>query len=241
MSNLSGVSVLILAGGLGTRLRTPVNDKPKVLADVNHHPFLEYLLLQLNNSGFKNIIICTGYLGDQIEKKFGKIYDNLSLFYSREPSPLGTGGALRLALPLSSSKHVLVMNGDSFCDVNLEDFWKFHISRQSKASLVLSYLSDASRYGLIELNSNERIISFSEKKKGNVSGWVNAGIYLVDKLLISQIPEGRAISLEKELFPKWLNQSMYGYKSKRNFIDIGTPESYSKVEQFLEKSKFLRD
>ena len=205
MTNLSEITVAILAGGHGTRLRSVVDQKPKVLAEVKDHPFLEYLLHQLNQANFKNIVLCTGYLSDQIEKTFGKKYKNLRLFYSQEQKPLGTAGSLRNALPLLNSETILVMNGDSFCVVDFEKFYKFHREEYSNASIVLASVLDTSSFGKVELGSDNGIIGFQEKK----------------------------LSLEHEVFPIWIGKGFYGYRDNNNFIDIGTPENYEQAEQFF--------
>lgn len=231
ISNLSQITVAILAGGFGVRLQSKVKGKQKVLAEVGDHPFLEYLLHQLNLADFKNVIICTGYLGDQVEKVFGSNYKNLNLYYSSEQSPLGTGGSLRKALPLMDSETILVMNGDSFCEIDFKKFWLFHLNKKSKASLALTSVSDTNRYGKVKLGSDDIITQFQEKKEG--AGFVNAGIYLISKALIATIPEGKAISLEKDVFPTWIGKGFYGYKAGNNFIDIGTPEDYAQAGIFL--------
>src|SRR3989338_6029269 len=111
---LSGVTVAILAGGLGTRLRSVIADRPKVLAEVRGRPFLTYIFDQLIAASIKYAVLCTGYLGEKVCDRFGDSYGSLRLAYSQEPSPRGTAGALRLALPLFKSDSVLVMNGDSY-------------------------------------------------------------------------------------------------------------------------------
>lgn len=235
MSNLSEINVVILAGGLGTRIQPAVMGKPKVLAEVRKHPFLEYLLYQLDKASFKKVILCTGYLGSQIEKTFGKRYKGLRLYYSQEKTPLGTAGCLRKALPLLNSETILVMNGDSFCEVNFKKFWQFHLGKKSKASLVFSRVSDTSRFGKVELGSDDSIIGFQEKKAGSGAGFINAGIYLINKALIEKIPASKKISIEKEVFPQWINKGFYGYTGDNNFIDIGTPKSYAEAEHFFAK------
>lgn len=233
--NLSEITVAILAGGLGTRLQSVIKDQPKVLAEVNGHPFLEYLLNQIDSAGFKEVVICVGYLGDQIKNRFGEKYKNLNLSYSYEQSLLGTAGGLRLALPFLKSETILVLNGDSFCDVNLKDFLDFHLDKKANASLVLSEINDTSRYGKVTLDKNDQIIGFKEKREGNSGpGLINAGIYLINHQLISKLPPG-VLSLEKEVFPKWIGQSFYGYKTNTSFIDVGTLERYKKAEEFFAK------
>lgn len=233
MSNLSEISVAILAGGLGTRLQTKVMGKPKVLAEVRRHPFLEYLLSQLNKANFKKIVLCTGYLGEQVEKAFGRKYKNLRLHYSSEQTPLGTAGSLRKAFPLLNSETILVMNGDTFCEVDFKKFWQFHLNKTAKVSIVLSLVSDVSSYGKVRLKNNDSIIEFQEKKAGRTAGLINAGIYLINKAQISKIPQGIDISIEKDVFPNWIGKGFYGYKGNNYFIDIGTPENYIQAEQFF--------
>lgn len=237
MSNLSEINVVILAGGVGSRLRSKVMGKPKVLAEVRKHPFLEYLLHQLDQANFKKIILCTGYLSDQIEKTFGRNYRNLHLYYSPEQTPLGTAGSLRKALPLLNSETILVMNGDSFCEVDFKKFWQFHLSKNSNVSIVLSSTSDISHYGNVKLGNDDSVIRFQEKKRRNQEGFVSAGIYLINKDYIAGIPRGKKVSVEKDVFPNWVGKGFYGYKSNHNFIDIGTPENYIQAEQFFAKQQ----
>lgn len=231
MFNPSEISVAILAGGLGTRLEPILRGRQKVVAKVRGYPFLEYILNQLNKAGFKKIVLCTGFLSDQVKKTFGKRYKNLHLYYSEEQTPLGTAGSLRKALQLLNSENVLIMNGDSFCEVDFKKLWRFHLNKRAKASLVITSVSDTSHFGAVELGSDDRIIRFQEKKI-NDKGFINAGIYLINKALIEGIPKDKKISLEKEVFPNWVSKDFFGYKGK-NFIDIGTPESYAQAELFF--------
>lgn len=237
MSNLSDITVSILVGGLGKRLRSVVNDRPKVLAKVKSSPFLQKSLDQLNLAGFKNVVLCTGYLGSQIKEKFGNRYKNLDLLYSQEQSPLGTGGALRLALPLLKSETILVMNGDSFCDINFKDFLNFHLDKKAVVSLIVLQVEETDRFGRVDLGLKDKVIGFEEKKRKSGTGFINAGIYLINKTFIAEIPEGKEKSIEKELFPSWIGKRFYGYKGSNNFIDIGTPESYARAEQFFAQFK----
>lgn len=236
MQSLSEINVVILGGGLGTRLQSVVRESPKVLASVNEKPFLEFLLNQLNNSHFRKIILCTGYLSDQIEKQFGKKYKKLNLNYSVEQSPLGTAGGLRNAYPLFDSETILVMNGDSYCKVDFKKFWQFHQIKKAKASILLTSVSDTRRYGKVDVRGS-KIVGFSEKNKKKGSGCINAGIYLIDKNLIFEIPKDKKLSLEKDIFPNLVGSGFYGLKSKDKFIDIGTPESYEVAQNFFANYK----
>ena len=230
---LSDITTVILAGGLGTRLRPVFSDRPKVLAEVLGRPFLTYLLDQIFFAGARKVILCTGYMGDKVQEVYGDTYKSLHLLYSQEDEPLGTGGALRLALPLIESNHVLVMNGDSYIRTDLSCYvdWFFQIDR--KASLLLVKVLDTSRYGMVKVKKDESILVFEEKGMAKGSGWINAGAYLVKTSLLKSIPSGKAFSLEREFFPSLVGNGLFGYKCKGSFIDIGTPESFNKAEKML--------
>lgn len=234
MSNSKNITAVILAGGLGTRLRTVVKDQPKVLAEVNGRPFLKYLLDQLVQWHIKTIVLCTGYLGDQIESCFGHQYRGAHLIYSKEPEPLGTGGALRFALPLINTGQVLVLNGDSYCAADFEEFFNWHTNKNSAATLYLCQITDTSRFGRVKITGSGEIVQFDEKdERATHPGLINAGIYLLDRTLIEKIPYNKPCSLERELFPQWIGHNFYGYRQDSAFLDIGTPESYAAASMFL--------
>ena len=233
MSNLSGITVAILAGGQGTRLKSLLPGQQKVIAKVKEHPFLEYILNQLNKNGFKNVMLCTGHLGDQVQETFGSNYQNLALLYSREPSALGTAGAIRFALPHLESEDILIMNGDSFYDCDLQSAYDFHLKKGANGTILLTKVDNTARYGKIELNENDEIVSFEEKAKSKGMGLINAGIYFIRKSLLLEIPKENTISFENEIFPSWIGKSFYGFKTTGRFIDIGTPESYKEAEEFF--------
>lgn len=233
-SGLGQVTAVVLAGGLGTRLRTVVVDRPKVMAMVANRPFLTYLLEQLNSAGVHKVILCTGYLADQIRDHYGFEYKNLSLSYSQELIPLGTAGALRFAWPMIKTPEVLILNGDSFCDVNLQAFYDFHLQKNALASICLAQADDSRRFGRVETSADGTITSFLEKEASHGPGMINAGIYLLSTPLLLSIPEGRAVSLERELFPFWTGKSFYGYCAQQGvFIDIGTPQSLEEAQRVL--------
>nr|HID58313.1 galactokinase [Desulfobacterales bacterium] len=231
--HLSGITAAILAGGLGTRLRSVVSDRPKVLAEVRGRPFLSYLLDQLAAAGIRYVVLCIGYLGEQVKAEFGNTYGGLHLVYSQESSPIGTAGALRWALPLFESDPVLVMNGDSFCQVELRDFFSWHLAQNANASLVLTEVRNMQRYGRVNVDVDGHVLSFVEKDERSGPGWINAGIYLINRRLLLTIPESGGVSLEEEMFPAWIDQGLYGYRSKGRFLDIGTPETYGIAEEFV--------
>lgn len=229
----SRVSTAILAGGLGARLRSVVANRPKVLAEVRGRPFLAYLCDQLDASGFEDVVVCTGYLGEQVQERFGDVYKNLRLTYSQESLPMGTAGALRLALPLLHSDPVLVMNGDSYVTVSLLDFWAWHRQRGAMASVLLVTHAEGDRYGQVDVDKEGQILRFCEKGSRRGTGWISAGIYLLPQSMLHTIPDSRPVSLEEEVLPALVGNGLYGYRAEGRFLDIGTPASYATAEEFF--------
>jgi NDP-sugar pyrophosphorylase family protein len=225
------VAAAILAGGLGTRLRPVLADRPKVLAPVGGRPFLTYLLDQLAGASVREVILLAGHSADRLRSALGAMYEGMRLVYSIERSPLGTGGALRLALPRLATPTVLLLNGDSFCDVDLTAFRRSH---RAGASLVLSRVTDASRFGQVRLGADGRVERFEEKAAGGGPGWVSTGVYLIDRALIEEIPSGRMASLEHDLMPAWVaRRCVHGFCCDGRFVDIGTPPSYDAAQGFF--------
>jgi D-glycero-alpha-D-manno-heptose 1-phosphate guanylyltransferase len=233
MKNLSDITAAILAGGLGTRLRSAIPDRPKVLAEVGGRPFIVYLLDQLAAAGIQEVVLCTGYLGHQVKEVLGQTHGPLSLIYSQESSPLGTGGALRLALPIFLTDQVLILNGDSFCDANLRALALIHRLRRAKATILLVEVSDNGRFGWVNVDAGGAIQEFLEKGSKRGPGWINAGIYLIDRSLLRTIPPNQKVSLEQESFPAWVGQGLYGFRSHGRLVDIGTPESFALAQDFF--------
>ena len=231
-SAFSALTVAILAGGLGTRLLPVVSDRPKALAEIHGRPFLAYLMDRLSGAGSSRVVLCTGHLGEQIEQTFGERYRTLQIIYSRERRPLGTGGALRLALPYLLSDPVLVMNGDSFCATDLTSFWRWHATRGSQATMLLAEVPNTQRYGSVTIDHDGAVIQFAEKQHAG-SGLINAGVYLLSRRVIDSITEDTAVSLEQNVFPALMNRGLYGYQERGRFLDIGTPEDFAVAEQFF--------
>jgi NDP-sugar pyrophosphorylase family protein len=231
--NISNITAAILAGGFGTRLQSVLSDTPKVLAEVSGKPFLAYILEHLARAGFRSAVICTGYMADKVRDCFGDAYGSLRLTYSREDKPLGTGGALRLALPCVSSDAILVMNGDSYIDVDLTAYVAWFLQKEARVALLLAKVSDTGRYGAVTVDRDDRIVTFDEKGKSSGPSWINAGIYLMKKSLAASIPADRPYSLEHELFPSLEGKELLGYRCRAPFIDIGTPESYARADSFF--------
>jgi NDP-sugar pyrophosphorylase family protein len=223
----------ILAGGFGTRLRSVLADRPKALALVHGRPFLAYLLDQLVSAGVNTAVLCTGYLGDQVTAAFGDTYRGMRLVYSQESAPRGTAGALRGAIHLLPFDPVLVMNGDSFCELDLEPLCHFHTSRDAAATIVLTRVKDTTRYGRVNTDSASRIVRFEEKSATCAPGWISAGVYLLSRRLLLTIPPNETVSLERQVFTSWIHRGLFGYRSPGRFLDIGTPESYAAADCFF--------
>ena len=238
-SDLASVTAAILAGGLGTRLRSVVADRPKVLAEIRGRPFLAYLLDQLAAAGVRTVVLCTGYLDEQVQATFGDAYGNLRLVYSQESSPLGTAGALRLALPLLESDPVMVLNGDSYCDTGLNEFVAWHLNGDRVGSLLLTWVEDTSRYGTVAVGEDGKVLGFHEKQGVPQPGWINAGVYLLSRELLNSIPADQEVSIEREVFPAWVGRGLRAYQVRAPFVDIGTPESYAEAQRFFHRREMV--
>jgi len=233
--SIKDLSAVILAGGLGTRLQPVLPSKQKVVADVRGKPFVFYLLEQLSQVGVSKVIFCVGHLAEQVQELIGNHYKTIKISYSLEAKRLGTGGALRNALDLIDSDPFLVLNGDSFCEVDLNSFFSFFWTKKAETAICLREVPDTSRYGSVQLSEDLSIKGFLEKNKKSGTGWINAGIYLFTKKTIEVLKDGDNISLELDVFPKLVGtNSFYGFKVPTGkFIDIGTPESFIEAEDLF--------
>lgn len=233
-------TAIILAGGFGTRLQTLVNDVPKPMAVVNGEPFLNHLLNYLKHYGIKKVIFSVGYLADKIQNHYFHKFNGLEIDYVLEKNPMGTGGGIRLAIEHCNEKEVLVLNGDSFFNIDLNDFYAKHQSSNSDFSLALRTVENASRYGNIETDAEQRIVSFKEKSSVPKAGKINAGIYILNTALYLQNTEDELnFSIEKDFFEKNLHTlHIKGFEYEGYFIDIGIPEDYLKAQDDLKGFTF---
>lgn len=235
VDDLSKADALILSGGLGTRLRSVLADSPKVLAPVCGRPWIFFLLDQLRRAGVARIILATGYRCEMVREVVGNNYLGTEVLYSEEQQQLGTGGALALARPLLKSESLIVLNGDSYCDVNFEKLFAFHCVRQADVTQVVVEQGDTSRYGAVLAEDDGRVVQFVEKGGSSGSGWINAGIYVLRRELLSELEQRKNISLERELFPHWLSKRFYAFPADPElFIDIGTPQSFAQAQKLFD-------
>jgi len=227
------IDVVILCGGLGKRLREVVSDRPKSMAEINQRPFLDILIEYMAGYGFKRFVLCIGYRGEIIKKHYQGQMGSLTILFSEESEPLDTAGAIKNAELLIQSSPFLVMNGDSFCQVELDRFIDFHITKKGLISIALAETKETIDYGLVTMDSSDRIMGFAEKVRIEGNKLVNAGLYLIEKEVLSLIPPNETYSLEYNLFPMIVGGGAYGYITKGELIDIGTPERYEKAKQIL--------
>ncbi len=236
MTSLHDITAVILAGGLGTRLRTVVADRPKILANVCGRPFVAWLLDRIASSGIRKCLLCTGYMADQVCTTLGNEHNDMQIEYSRELEQLGTGGALRLALPLLDSSPILVLNGDTFCNVEYAKLLAQHELAGATATLTLTNVADTSRYGVVITDNYGVIEKFEEKGTYTEPGTINAGVYLLDHSIVAGIPPSVPYSLEREIFPGLIGKGLYGFLHEGSFIDIGVPDDYRIVQDFFSAS-----
>jgi len=229
------MQAFILAGGLGKRLRSIVDDRPKPMADIEDKPFLAHQIEFLKAQGITHIILCVGYLYDHVMSYFGDGEAwGVRIDYSIETSPLGTGGALKHAERFVDDTF-LVLNGDSFFDIDLNQLVRFHETRKTEnkaclGTLALTTVPDTRHYGSVLLDAEDRIMSFTEKSTGQeaAQGLINAGVYVLEPDILKTIPLAQKVSIERTVFPSLVRDDhrLCGYQTQAFFIDIGTPEGY---------------
>lgn len=231
------MQAVLLAGGLGTRLRSVVSDRPKPMALVDGKPFMEYVIMQLKKYGIGEIIFAVGYKGSMVEEYFkdGRKL-GVKVSYAYEEELLGTAGAIKNAGKLVTDDRFFVLNADTFYQMDYSRLTKLAGEQGLDMALVLRRVEDVSRYGRAELDGEGRLVSFNEKTEEKRPGTINGGVYLMRRELLAEIPDGK-VSLENEMIPKWLGEhrALGGFVNDGYFIDIGIPEDYLKFKQDVEE------
>jgi D-glycero-alpha-D-manno-heptose 1-phosphate guanylyltransferase len=219
---------IVLAGGFGTRLQSVVKDVPKPMASVAGKPFLHYVVQQLIAQGINRIIFSVGYLSESIIDYFEENKYEAEILFQIEKDQLGTGGAIKFSLEKSETENVLVLNGDTFFDIDFQLLFKFHQEKNAKATLALRAVDNVSRYGRVVIDETDTVDSFNEKSKEDAGkGLINGGTYIINKDFYSQI-KATKFSIEKDFFEKFVSDSIFfGQKFDGYFIDIGIPEDYA--------------
>ena len=217
------MNIIILAGGMGTRLKEVVKEVPKPMADINGKPFLEYLMKNLIHYGAERFILCVGHKREIIMDYFKNSFLGIPVEYSIEEELLGTGGAIKQAYDKFNIEDGIILNGDTFVKMDYADFYqKMH---GETLGIALKHVKNASRYGLVRTEGG-RIIEFTEKKDSDEAGFINAGIYFISKNLFKGIQD-KKFSFEKSILEaKVKDLKPKFYKTEDYFIDIGIPESY---------------
>ena len=254
------MEAILLCGGLGTRLRSVVSDRPKPMADIAGKPFLHYFVRMLSEKGVERFIFALGYMGEQIEAYFqdGREY-GISIVYSYEESPLGTGGAIRNALPKMREEDVLVLNADTYFDTDYRSLFQEQRMKRADMTIASREIEDVSRYGAIVKDTDGRILRWNEKQSGSGEtmpdsaetlarsgetapkrGEINGGIYVMKRSLIEKIPAGKQ-SLENDCIPVWLSHSVsiHALRSDGYFMDIGVPEDYRRFQEDVQSGKIV--
>jgi NDP-sugar pyrophosphorylase family protein len=221
---------LILAGGAGTRLRPLISDVPKPMATVCDRPFVEYLICQLGAAGVSNTTLLVGYMADELRATLGDNLHGVALEYSFESEPLGTGGALRNALSSLAGDRWFVLNGDSFFDISLDALAASHRA-DAPLTLSLANVSDAGRYGSVTTAEDGSVTGFTEKAPtASSNGWINAGVFVVERSVLEGIANDRPVSLEREVLPALVGRGLRAERFGGYFVDIGIPDDYLRAQ-----------
>jgi D-glycero-alpha-D-manno-heptose 1-phosphate guanylyltransferase len=226
---------IILAGGLGTRLKSEVPDLPKCMAPVAGKPFIDYVIKYLLEQRVNGFVFSLGYKHDVVINHLESTWPNIKYEIAIEKNPLGTGGGIRFASKKVKSKSFFVLNGDTYFDVDLLSMFKNHESNNAQITVALKQMVNFDRYGSVLINETNQISAFREKTSVDF-GLINGGIYLIKKSLIQEISVEDPFSFEKEVLEKYIQKNcIYGFVSDGYFIDIGIPEDFKKANaDFIE-------
>lgn len=234
VSDLSDIDVVVLAGGLGTRIQAVLGDTPKLLAPIGKRTYLDLLLDWLQGFGARRVILSLGHLADKIVTYVDEHpRAGLEIISVIEPEPMGTAGALRFARNQVNTDVSLVMNGDSWIDVDLAVFCDAQTQGDAAGTLLCVRVADAGRYGKIEISDNCRVTAFSEKQSNAGPGLINAGVYAFSKTVWDMITTSDGRSLERDIFAKQSDCLAAFDAGDVPFIDIGTPESLAQAASFI--------
>ena len=221
------MQALILAGGEGTRLRPLTSAVPKPVVPLANRPFISYMLEWLELHGFDDIVMSCGFLAAGVRKVLGSGHrGGITIRYVEEEQPLGTAGPVKLAEPMLD-EHFAVLNGDILTDIDLTSVVRFHEQRGARVTLTLVPVDDPSSYGVIVTDAERQVSAFIEKPQGEApSNLINAGAYVLEREVLAEIPAGRAVSFEREVFPALVGRGLFAVERDGYWLDIGTPERY---------------
>lgn len=230
------MQAVLLAGGLGTRLKSVVSDRPKPMALIEGKPFMEYVIHELSRHGITEIIFAVGYKGSMVEEYFGDGRKfGVTVSYAYEEELLGTAGAIKNAGKFITEEYFYVLNADTFYQIDYGRLLRIQQEKALEMALVLRQVPDVSRYGKAVLTDG-LLTAFNEKTEEPGPGTINGGIYLLSRKLLEEIPAGK-VSLENEMIPRWLSEGrrLGGFVNDGYFIDIGIPEAYFQFQEDVRK------
>ena len=242
MLALRDIDVVILAGGLGKRLQTITGGSQKILAQIDGKPFISILIDYLAAQGAKRFILCTGHDADNVQSVLKNAHSGLTVLFSKEEEPLGTGGAIKKGASLVQSDLFLALNGDCFCVIDYNRMVSFHQQHKAKATIAITKIDDARDYGTIEIDAQQKITAFKEKQSVEtglkpVSTFINTGTYCLNRNIFDVEtglkPVSTKFSIEYNFFPHIVGKDFFGFEVENKFIDIGTPERYAWAKQHL--------
>jgi mannose-1-phosphate guanylyltransferase len=225
------MQAIVLVGGEGTRLRPLTSDVPKPAVTLVDRPFLAYAIEWLAAHGVTEVVLACGFLPDVLREALGEEEERagVSIVYVTEPEPLGTAGAIRFAAEALGDRleeRFLALNGDVLADLDLSALMRAHEERGARATIALHPVEDSSAYGLVRCDEQGRVLEFLEKTGEAVPGEINAGAYLLDRSVLDLVPAGRAVSIEREVFPRLVGDGLSALLLEGYWMDIGTPERY---------------
>lgn len=231
--DVSKKAALVLAGGLGTRLRSAVPDLPKCMAPVADMPFLGHVIAFLQEQGVQHLIFSLGYLHETIEAYLRERLPEGGYQVVIEPEPLGTGGAIRLALQQTTADNLIIVNGDTLFRVSLDELLSFHLSQQACCTLALKPMTRFNRYGCVETDKDGHILSFREKQYYE-QGLINGGVYVLHRKSFLELPFPVAFSFESGFLETYCSAvKLCGLVQDGYFIDIGIPEDFERAQSEL--------
>jgi D-glycero-alpha-D-manno-heptose 1-phosphate guanylyltransferase len=228
------MEAIVLAGGEGRRLRAVVSDLPKPMADVAGRPFLWWLMTRLEQQQVRRVILSVGYKADAIQSYFGNVFSGIELAYSVETEPLGTGGAIRLALEKARETQVVVLNGDTYADADLQGLSGTFESSLTDLAVTVAHVNDVARYGGVAIDQKTNTIVGFNEKQGTAAGYINAGIYCLRRDIFTRYAVPAKFSFERDFLAKQLAVLRpVAFAGVRAFIDIGVPADYALAQTVI--------
>ena len=225
------MEAIVLAGGLGTRLRSVVPDLPKCMAPINGVPFLSYLIDHLIDQGITNFVFALGYKSNEFIDFLQAKLPNNNYSIVVEEEPLGTGGAIKLAIEKTTSKDIIALNGDSLFKANLNQLMQFHLEKKSSCTLALKPMQQFERYGSVVVDKDAMIASFKEKQLIE-AGLINGGVYAIHVASFLAKPLTNKFSMEKDFLEKYAAEGkFFGNVQEAYFIDIGIPADFNRAQK----------